>query len=198
MPKPLPAHKRARPGAAITGSLVLAVQFLAGPASAQEACVECSSPAATYKCSVKDAQKLGSSRNLERALEYVCITELAKAGRHESCRVTREFAGPCIGQARLLDLSKQSDQSAVVPEAGSTSVPQPAAQQPAGPQPPRTLEELARETVAKSKQQMTENDQKLKDAAKSAGNEIEKAGTAVGDAVKKTFGCLVTLFTKCF
>ena len=173
---------------------------LATAAHAQEACVECSSPAATYKCSVKDAQKLGSSRNVERALEYVCITELAKAGRHESCRVTREFAGPCIGQARLLDLSKQSDQSAVVPEAGASDAQagaQQPAQKPAGTQPPRTLEEMARETVAKSKQQMSENDQKLKDAAKSAGNEIEKAGTAMGDAVKKTFGCLVTLFTKC-
>ena len=183
---------------ALCASGLVGAVSLPGQARAQEVCVECAAPGATYKCSVKDAARLGSSRNAERAIEYVCITELAKAGRHESCRVTREFQGPCIGQARLLDISKQSDQSAVVPEtnaAGGSQNAQP--REPAGPQPPRTLEELARETVSKSKQQLGEADQKMKDAAQSAGNQIEKAGAVVGDAVKKSVGCLLTLFTKC-
>ena len=162
--------------------------------------MECSSPGFTYKCSVKDSERIGQSRNAERALEYVCITELARAGGHQSCRVSREFAGPCIGHARLIDISRPADQSAVVPgttASGEAADAKAGAPKPAGQEPPQTLEALARDTVSKSQQQLSETDQKMKNAAKSAGAEIEKAGNAVGDAVKKSVGCLVTLFTKC-
>ena len=167
---------------------------LAGTVAAQEVCVECSGPGASYKCSVKDGERLGQSRNGGRALEYVCITELAKAGGHESCRASRDFAGPCIGRERVLDLARPAGQSAVVVEPGA-EVGEPAVAAPKPP--PNTLEELARDTVAKSKEQLGEADQKMKDAAKNAGVHIEKAGSAVGDVVKKSVGCLVSLFTKC-
>lgn len=180
------------------GQFVL-ITATATAVAAQEVCVECSGPAATYKCSVKDSEKISGYRNGGRALEYICITELAKAG-HQTCRVSREFTGTCLGQPRLLDISRPSDQSAVVTEPsspGASDPSQPAQVRTKEDEPPQTLEELARVTAAKSKQQFEENDQKFKEAAKNAGAEIEKAGVAVGDAVKKSVGCLVTLFTQC-
>ena len=181
-------------GVALAG-VVVAAMGSAAMAQSQQVCVDCSGPAASYACSVLESDKVAHSRNSGRALEFICISELAKAGGHQSCRASRDFVGPCIGQPRLLDLSRPSSQSAVVTDPNSETEPiKPASTEP---RPPETLEAVAREAVAKSQAQLSETDRKMKAAAQSAGAEIEKAGTAVGDVVKKSVGCLVTLFTKC-
>jgi hypothetical protein len=63
--------------------------------------------------------------------------------------------------------------------------------------PPRTLEELARKSVEQSTDQLQSAGKTVKDTAKTAGQQIEKAGDAVGGAVKKTWTCLASLFTNC-
>jgi hypothetical protein len=157
-------------------------------------CVQCSGPEATYRCAVKDSEQVNRIRGSSRAIEFVCITELAKAGGHQSCRAGNNFSGPCIGEQRLIDLAASGDGVVVGgtraggPAAGSVTQPGdiPKAAGPKSVGPPQTLEELARITVSKSKKQIAEADEK-----------VQEAGSAVGKALKKSWACLSSLFTDC-
>lgn len=171
-------------------SRVIAVLLLAAagisPALAQELCIECAGPDVTYRCSVKDSERVAHIRGSGKALEFVCISELARAGGHKSCKVGTGYSGPCIGQPRTIDLSKSGDDVITVtgrpaPAPGDQAAGQPppegdaAAQQKKGP--PQTLVELARES--------------------GADESMKKAGQAVGGALKKSWSCLSSLFTDC-
>jgi hypothetical protein len=82
---------------------VLAGVLAAGSSAAEvpEICVECSGPIATYRCIVPDAAKVDDFRGRDRALGYLCVTEIAKSGGHEKCRVRRGASGQvCIGLER--------------------------------------------------------------------------------------------------
>lgn len=171
----------------------IAISCWAGGAMAQDICVECSGPAARYNCSIKDAGRVQNVRGSGRAFEFVCLTELARAGKHDSCRISTGFTGACIGEPREIDVTKTGDDVVV----GGTPQPSPAVGTGVPPPapgvgeakkkgPPETLEQLARETVAQSKQQLSEADEGLK-----------KAGEAVGGALKKSWSCLTTLFKEC-
>lgn len=189
---------------------------VAASARAQEVCVTCSDPDVSYKCSVKDAEKASQVRGATKALEFLCITELARQGGHRSCRASRDYVGPCLGQQRQIDVTRSSE-----PQGQTAGTEPPDAERPAeeprraAGQPPRTLEEMAREGMQKSKQQFDAVDTSMKQAAKDTGKSLEKAGAAVGDAfkktgsavgdavhksgevVKKSVECIVTLFTAC-
>ena len=160
-----------------------ALGFAGGLAQAQEACIVCAGPAASYRCSIKDSDKAPAFRGSDKVLQFVCVTELAKMGGHESCRVNRDFGTMCIGDPRQLDVTKIGTQ----PEgaAAAAGTPQVPAKQ-ASDGPPKTLEELARRTVATSK-----------DGLSAAEESAKKAGDSVGGAVKKTWNCLASLFTSC-
>ena len=167
------------------------VTLIAHPAASQGLCVECTGPDRNYSCQVKDAEKAQAYRGAQRAQEYLCISETARAGGHQSCRISTSFSGPCMGQVFEIDLAKVGSETIVIgrpPEdatAGQPGAPQPKAG-PSTKEPPQTLEELARQTVAKSKAQMSEADKSVK-----------KAGDAVGGAVKKTWDCMTSLFQRC-
>lgn len=197
--------------AAVAVALLLAL-----PASAQEVCVTCSDPDVSYKCSIKDAEKAANVRGANKAIEFLCITELARQGGHRSCRASREYVGPCLGQPRLIDVTRSTEPKGQTADSEQPEVAKPAEEpRRAAGQPPRTLEEMAREGAQKSKQQFDAADQSMKQAAKDAGKSLENAGTAVGDAfkktgaavgeavhksgevVKKSVECIVTLFTSC-
>ena len=170
-----------------SASVVLALLMASASARAQSLCVDCAGPDRTYNCTVKDSARVAGMRGSGRALEFVCISELARMGGHQNCRVSTTYAGPCMGQSQEIDLAKVGRESVVIgkppeqPEGagGATVVP-------ATKGPPQTLEELARETMSKSKAQMAETDEK-----------IRKAGDAVGGAFKKTWDCLASLFSRC-
>lgn len=190
--------------AGICGSSILALEGNAQPpaerpasASQTAICVQCLGPDVTYRCEVKDSHRVERIRGSSRALEFVCITELAKAGNHQSCRAGSNFSGPCIGEPRLIDLSKSGDAVVIggnpegppaagggvqAPEGAKTS--ERTGTRPDGP--PQTLEELARVTVSKSKKQISEADEKM-----------QEASGAVGKALKKSWACLSSLFTDC-
>lgn len=156
-------------------------------AMAQAVCVECKGPERTYSCTVKDSAKVQHVRGAPRAVEFVCISEIARAGGHESCRVGTGYSGPCIGQQFVVDLSRplpetetvQTQMPHVKPD-GDKPVPQPVKG------PPQTLEQLARETMSKSKDQFSAADETMR-----------KAGGAVGNSLKKTWDCMTSLFTRC-
>lgn len=168
----------------------LAAALATGSAMAQGVCVECKAPDQTYRCTIKDSDKVQNVRGAGRAIEYVCMTELARLGSHQSCRVSTTYSGPCIGAAQELDLAKlslpaapASGQAAADGKAPSSEAPEP---QPANSGPPKTLEELARNTMTKSKEQISAADESMR-----------KAGGAVEGTLKKTWNCVTSLFSRC-
>ena len=151
--------------------------------AAEEVCVSCSGPAAVYRCTVDEAGKIESYRQAKRVLQLVCITELAREGGHEQCRVRRSGPEGCLGQDRTVSLVSSVDALAAKAEAeaaaGAVYEPETAVEPPRKPGPPKTVEELARRTASASKEQ------------------FQKTGNSVSDAVKKGWGCLTSLFKDC-
>lgn len=177
-----------------------AVVLLSDAAAAQEVCVACNGPDRGYRCTVKEGDRVKQVRGAQRAFEFLCLTELARVGGHESCRVRTGYSGPCIGQPHEVDVSQVPKDAVVIgrppnegegaasesaTSAAAASVPQPQPV-PAKKGPPETLEQLARETMSKSKDQISNADES-----------VRKAGGAVTGAVKQTWECLTSLFKRC-
>lgn len=164
---------------------VLAISMTAvlPAAAAGEVCVSCSGPPAIYRCTVDEASKVESYRYGKKILQFVCITELAKQGGHQQCKVKRTGSDGCFGLPRTVPLTGSLDATAARAEAQpaeSFAEEQEPAAEPAQKQgPPKTVEELARRTASASKEQ------------------FQKTGNTVGDAVKKSWGCIASLFKDC-
>ena len=152
-------------------------------ALAAEVCVVCTGPNATYRCTTDQASKLERLRGGDRALHFMCITALAKAGGHTKCRVSRDASGFCAGEARTIGLAELEAALASGGAGRASDGPDgpEAASKPAQPGPPRTVEELARRTTQTS----------------SPGAPLEKTSEAIGGAMKKSWLCITSLFTQC-
>jgi hypothetical protein len=159
----------------------------------------CTTPSATYRCAIEGTERVAQYRGSSRVIQYLCITELAKIGGHASCSVGRNTGAACIGELKVLRADEALAAAEAVVRDGNPppGPPQTEPGPPPGSGPPRTLEELARRTVEQSGDQFQNAGKTVKDSAKSAGQQIEKAGDAVGGAVKKTWTCLTSLFTNC-
>jgi hypothetical protein len=160
------------------------VAFSAAPAAAQEMCVTCSGPAATYRCTVEKSEKLATFGAAgDRILQLVCAKELARSDRHESCSARREAPAQCLGELREIPLASVIEAAsaaapkqapvAPVPPAAPAAPPVPAADPKDAP--PRTMLELAKRTGETSKKQ------------------LEKVGTAA----ERTWDCITSLFSRC-
>lgn len=69
-------------------------------AFAKELCVTCEQPKMNYRCRVPE---IDIGRATDAAAKYVCITELAKHGRHSACQVKRQPQGfSCLGHLRVI------------------------------------------------------------------------------------------------
>ena len=164
-----------------------------GPAEAQEYCVSCSEPNALYRCVIEGAQPRGG-----QSLQMLCVTAMAKDGGHATCSVKRGTVFECDGTVKrvpwaALNVPAQTEAAAPQPWAIETAPPKPApaaspvpsaaAPAPAatpGPEaPPQTVLELAKRTNEKTTEQM------------------KKAGDTVKEATKKTWDCMLSLFTRC-
>ncbi len=167
-------------------------------AQAQEVCVVCTGPAAVYRCTVEKSEKLARFGAVgDKAVQQVCIKELARQSGHATCAVRRDTdTAVCNGVPRMIPLASLLAEPpaappppAKAPPAGAAkpevkiATPPPVAPAPgtaAAPPaakdgPPRTVEEMAKRTGEKSKEQ-------LKDA---------------GNAATRTWHCLSSLFTNC-
>lgn len=155
-------------------------------AAAQEACVVCSDPATVYRCTVEKSEKLSRFGIAgEKAVQTVCIKELARQGGHASCAVRRDTSmANCDGVVReislasLLEAAPEQPQPASPPQEAAPA-PLPAKPVDAKDAPPRTMQELAERTGQQSKQQ------------------LKSVGDSVGNAASKTWGCLSSFFTRC-
>jgi hypothetical protein len=163
------------------------MMLAAGPVAAQEYCVSCTQPEATYRCVIIDARP-GNAQ----PLQVSCLTALARDGGHAQCSVKR---GVTIFEcdAPVKRVSVGTDPKASVPVDGApvlqptpvvVAPPQPAAVDPAAP--PKTLLEAAQRASRAADDKVRENNEKLKDA-----------GNATGSFLKRSLTCLGSLFTQC-
>lgn len=194
------------PRLAMRSAVLLASLALPGAAGAAEYCVTCEGPPAMYRC-VVDGTADGPGQDARASL--VCISEMAARGKHESCAVSRGAPFPCPGLTSVVAAGEAAPSlAAPAPAASDPAAPEPlepaAAAPPVATDPaqpatgeataaseepakvPRTVEELAGQTVKSSKESLAK-----------AGAQIGSAGTAVGDAASKTWACISSFFTSC-
>lgn len=178
-----------RAGLAVLAGAALGLAV--GQAAAGELCVTCTDPAAVYRCAI-EGDAPGST--LEPGLQLHCIKELASTKGHRSCSVDRTRGkAPCEGTPVTLARPAGGIVPAATPPA---PVPPPpdtadagaaaAAPVPGPQQPPATVEELAKQTAEQGKKDWEKTNDKLKEG-----------GQAVGGAVKKSWDCLISLFSRC-
>jgi hypothetical protein len=135
---------------------------------AQEYCVSCTEPPALYRCIIEGARPGGS-----QPLQMLCITAMAKEGQHGTCSVKGGTVFDCDGQVKRVPWAAYN-----APPPGPQERPQPPATQSTAKdpnQPPQTIEEMAKRANQKSGEQ----------------------AKALGDATKKTWRCISSLFTHC-
>lgn len=160
-----------------------AICALAGQARAQEYCVSCTGPDAIYRCTIDGAQPRGG-----QSLQMLCVTAMAKEGGHATCAVKGGTVFDCNGPLKRVPWVSLN-----APATETARPPSPPPQQPAAgtqPQdpnaPPKTVEEMARRANEKTADQM-----------RKAGESMKQGAKSVGEATKKTWDCMISLFTKC-
>ncbi len=175
----------------------------ANRASSGEICVSCREPAATYRCGL-DGDEPGKSTPV--GLQLLCIKELAARGGHKSCSVDRtQLSAPCEGTnvrlPRPVDASLDANVRGLKPTSESGVAVDTSAPQAIGTvvtdTPPATVEEFAKATAEKSKQDWDKTNATVKESTSAAGEKLEQAGSAVGSAMKKSLDCVASLFAKC-
>lgn len=187
-------------------SAVLLAWALPLGAMAQEYCVTCTGPDAAYRCLIggEAPPAARSSRG-----QFLCITELAKAGGHASCSAARGQASPCPGETRTVMFSLADPGLGGAPV--ETVAPQPAA--PAAPgisyapgaPPGHDLAPVAVPPAAPAPAPAPPQDtgttppkqNVVEDLASKTGKAVTDTGEAVGNAVKKSWDCVASLFGKC-
>lgn len=139
------------------------------PASAQEICIACQGPQALYRCVIENS---GPSPGV--SYKVACISALAREGGHEACAVKAVTVLECDAPIKRVNVAGEAP---VVTGTGSA---QALAVKPASPdEPPKTVEEA------------------LRRASKSTADGVSKAGNATGEAAKKTWNCVTSLFKSC-
>ena len=146
-------------------------------ASAQEFCVACTGPDATYRCQIANAGP-------EQTQSYTaaCTGALQREGKHRACAVRGGTVLECVGPVKRVDIlgkpAKQTPAGDAAPkEPYVLAEPPKPAPDPA--QPPKTVEEAVRR------------------AAKSTSDGMAKTGEAISSGARKTWTCLTSLFTGC-
>src|SRR5215468_4292596 len=168
-------------------SLALLYALGAGSAEGQEFCVACSDPPGIYRCVLDGAQPRGG-----QSLQMLCVTAMAKEGRHATCSVKRGTVFDCDGAVKRIPWTalKPLSQPEVSSSREAPAAPaKPAAAAPAAPAPdapPQTMVDLAKQANEKTVEQM-----------KKAGESVKQAGETVKEATKKTWQCVFSLFTRC-
>ena len=171
-------------------------------AVAGEICVVCSEPAASYRCGFDGEAAAPASGP---GFQLLCVKELATRGGHKSCTIDRARArGPCEGTLVALPNPADGVTAAGAPAAAAPPVPA-AAPVPVPPttngavkdQPPATVEAMAKASVEQSKKDWEKANATVKETTEEAGQDLKKAGNAVGNAMKKSWNCVVSLFSSC-
>lgn len=144
---------------------------MAGRVEAQEYCVACEGPPALYRCIIENARPGGVP------LQTFCINSMTRLGGHARCAVKGGTVFDCDGQVKRVPWSAQGE---APPKAKPTG---PVKASGDTQQPPRTVEEMARRAKDTTSKEVKEKTQTL--------------GENIGDATKKTWRCVTSLFSRC-
>jgi hypothetical protein len=159
-----------RLGAAIVGL---------GGASAQEYCVSCTQPNAIYRCVIEDARPGGQS------LTRLCLTALTREGGHAACSVKGGTVFDCNGPIKRVPWTAQ-DSGRVAEPAAEPQAKEAAPKADTKGGEPKTMLDLAKRA-----------NQNLQKANEDAKEQAQSAGEAIGNATKKTWDCMLSLFSRC-
>jgi len=156
-----------------------------GAARADQVCVKCSAPAATYRCELTGADVPSDARRVG----FYCASRIARDEQHSTCAVVRREE-QCAGQRRsyVFDASAPVPGSLLGDPEGSSTQPEEARKTRNGP--PETVEELTRETARRT-------GESLERAAKETVETTRGIGEHVGDAARATWRCIGSLFDEC-
>jgi hypothetical protein len=143
-------------------------------AEAQEFCVACTEPTAVYRCVIDGARPGGG-----QSLQMLCVTTMAREGKHATCGIKRGTVFDCDGPVKRVPWS--GTELPVETPGTATAADKP---EPDPNEPPRTIVEMVKRA----------ND---KTAGETAKDPIKSTGEAIGDATKKSWNCLTSLFKDC-
>ena len=148
---------------------------LMGQADAQEFCVACTEPTAVYRCVIEGARPGGG-----QPLQVLCVTTMAREGKHATCGIKRGTVFDCDGPVKRVPWSAAELPVETPGTATAADKPEPDPNEP-----PRTIVEMVKRA----------NEQKASDS----GQELRRKspGEAIGDATKKSWDCLTSLFKEC-
>jgi hypothetical protein len=179
-----------------TRIVTIAAAMLLSPlvAVAQEYCVTCKGPDASYRCVIGgDATPTArSSRG-----QFLCITELAKAGGHSSCSAARGQATPCPGQTRTVMFTLGDPGASPLEQPTTTGTTAPGQLAPVETMPAAPLAPPAPAPVQTTAPVEENKPNAVEDLANKTGKAVTDTGEAVGGAMKKTWDCVASLFGKC-
>lgn len=148
-------------------------------AAANSICVTCDGPPAVYSCSYAPSEDGNGPPRSDRALQFMCIQDVARQYQHASCSVRRHELDACNGQIHMLS-----------PFALRTA-------------PPGTNKRIGAETsrsseVAREKTKEPKTVLEMaKRTARSTKKQIDKSAKTVSKAARSTWRCISSLFSKC-
>lgn len=179
-------------------------------AAALEYCVTCEGPPAMYRCVVRGT---ADGPGNDPSVSLYCISQMAKQGGHASCAVSKGAPYPCPGLTAIIETQQHPSMAAPPPgapdlgaataepgHAGTAPTPKEAEAPAAAAKPtkvPRTMEELAGQTVKSSQEGLQKAGESIGGTAKKAGEQIGNAGSAIGNAATNTWNCITSLFSSC-
>jgi hypothetical protein len=159
---------------------VVFIGAFAGGAEAQEYCVACTEPGAVYRCVIDGARPGGG-----QSLQMLCVTTMAKEGKHGTCGIKRGTVFDCDGPVKRVPWSG-ADLPVETP-GGNTAATKPESDPK---EPPKTLLEMTKRANEQTAEQIKQANENVKESVKSTGD-------AIGNATKKTWDCLTSLFKQC-
>jgi hypothetical protein len=183
----------------------LSLALAGGSAHANGYCVACSGPDATYRCTVEG---LAAGVPADPATQILCIKQLATEGGHDRCSIEKFSQENCNGAEKIVSRGSLAPAESVTeakdeptptagPDAGTAANATPAEKKPETDEPPRTVEELAKNSVSSAKENFDKAGEAVTGTAEKAGKSIEGAGSAMANAAKKTWNCVSSFFSDC-
>ena len=120
----------------------------------------------------------------------LCVTAMAKDGKHATCSVKRATVFECDGAVKhvpwaALEIGQQPEAACPCPSSLRPSPRRPP-RRPRADAPPQTMVDLAKQANEKTAEQVQK-----------AGQSVKQAGETVKDATKKTWDCVFSFFTRC-
>lgn len=180
-------------------------------ASAEELCVTCEGPHATYRCQLDADAAVAASGLADPRARVLCITEIARQGRHETCAAERVTTATCDGPLRIVavpaapiepapgtapaagNATSPAAVAAVQPSVAGSVAPVPVTPGPITPgqaearspadAPPRTVQELMAKSGVEAPAGLQQAGKSFASTAGAAGTAVTGAAKVAGDAV---------------